>query len=92
MIELDPRPQDTPGAPPCDSLDIIYRGIKEKTSQLEKRTEQGPASFPDFKLLSAFDDESRVLRVAILESTKPHGEPLTSTADYKATELTFATA
>ena len=81
LIDLDPHPQDTPGAHPCDSLDVIYRGIKERSAQLESRSEQGPASLPDYKLLSAFDAESGILKVAILESTKPPGEPVTSAAD-----------
>ena len=46
----------------------------------------------DFKLLSAFDAESGIFRMAMLESTKPRGEPVTSAVHYKAIELSIAIA
>ena len=57
--------------------------------KLLKKKEQGPSSFLDFRLLSAFDAESGTIRLAMLESKKPKGEPMTSVADYKATELSL---
>ena len=78
---MDPHLQDTLGAPPHDYLEIIHKNIQEKTEKLHKKAEQGPSFFPDFRLLSAFDAESGTLRMAMLESTKPKGELVTSVAD-----------
>jgi hypothetical protein len=86
LKSVDPRPQDTPGKAPLDSLEVIYKNIQEQTERLQKKAEQ-TTSLPDFRFLSAFDAESGIFKMAMLESTKPRGEPVTSAADYKATEL-----
>ncbi len=51
--------------------------------------EQKPEVFPDSRLLSAFDMESGLLRMALLQSTKPRGEAVMSESDYREIEVSI---
>ncbi len=89
LREVDPRPKDTLGMKPLVSLEIIYKNIQEKVKRPQKKAEQWPTFFPDYRILSAFDAESGQFRMSMLDSTKPKGEPISSATNYKATKLTI---
>ena len=78
----------TSGTQALVSMESIYENIRASGRDYQKKTEEPlPESFPDSRLLSAFNMESGQLRMALLQSTKPRGEVATSEADYKATEV-----
>jgi hypothetical protein len=61
----------------------VVRNIKEGQMSSNQISSQILGCF------SAFDMESGQLRMALLQSTKPKGEAVTSEADYKATEVSI---
>ncbi len=57
---------------------------------MQKQAEQeDTTSLPNSRLLSAFDIESRQLRMSMLQSTRPKGEAIKPTSNYKAVKLSI---
>ena len=78
------------GTQPLVTIESRYKGIQASSQEQRQAVdEESLEVFPDSRLLSAFDMESGQLRMALLQSTKPKGEAITSEADYRATKVSI---
>ena len=65
--EAEAQTTSTSGTQPLVSMESIYESIRASGHEHQKRAEeQHPESFPDSRLLSAFNMESGQLRMALL--------------------------